>query len=107
MAKSPYNLIPLAEDVVKIEFVSTLVYPENYFLKDLLKHIENNNAIKIIYLDFKECDFVDSSSIGIFIGFIRRVRPRKLKVFFQNASNYIQEIFQVVNLSFLNEDNTP
>ncbi len=78
-----------------------MVYPQNAFLRELLNQFRQNGDLKLITVDFINCQFMDSSTIGMFIAFLRRVERNDLRIRIINVSQHLLEIFEVIRMNSL------
>lgn len=67
-------------------------------VKDLLEKDRSN-----IHLNMKGIDFINSSGLGALVSIMKEVRLRKGRLTLSDLANYVQEIFEITQLSHIFE----
>lgn len=57
----------------------------------------------LIHLDMKEVDFINSSGLGALVSLMKDVRIRKGRLTVSNLAPYVNEIFEITQLSHVFE----
>lgn len=71
-------------------------------LKDEVKSLmdsENN----LIHLNLGEVDFINSSGLGVLVSIMKEIRMNKGRLTLSNLASYVQEIFEITQLSHIFE----
>ena len=71
-------------------------------LKEKVKSLmaENHNTI---HLNLKEVDFINSSGLGVLVSIMKEIRLQKGRLTLSNLASYVQEIFEITQLSHIFE----
>jgi anti-sigma B factor antagonist len=71
-------------------------------LKEQVKILfaKENNAI---HLNLAEVDFINSSGLGALVSVMKETRLRKGRLTLSNLASYVQEIFEITQLSHIFE----
>ena len=69
-------------------------------LKEQIKDHLNNNFINLI-LDLSDVDFINSSGLGTLVSILKNVRIVNGKMVLCNLAQYVQEIFEITQLSHI------
>jgi anti-sigma B factor antagonist len=67
-------------------------------VKDLLEKDRSN-----IHLNMKGIDFINSSGLGALVSIMKEIRLRKGRMTLSDLANYVQEIFEITQLSHIFE----
>lgn len=67
-------------------------------VKDLLEQDRSN-----IHLNMKGIDFINSSGLGALVSIMKEIRLRKGRLTLSDLANYVQEIFEITQLSHIFE----
>ncbi len=82
-------------DVIKIILENE---PKNFNPEILKKECEKNKEIKKIYLDLKNCDFIQSKSIASLLSMKKFAEQAKCNFFLTNVSAGIYDVLELMNL---------
>ena len=71
-------------------------------LKERIKEIfeQEKNSV---HLNLTEVEFINSSGLGALVSIMKEVRLRKGRLTLSNLANYVQEIFEITQLSHIFE----
>lgn len=71
-------------------------------LKEKVKSLmeENNNTI---HLNLSQVDFINSSGLGVLVSIMKEIRLQKGRLTLSNLASYVQEIFEITQLSHIFE----
>jgi anti-sigma B factor antagonist len=73
----------------------------NTLKEEILKHItEGRNRI---LLNLNQIDFVNSSGLGTLVSILKEIRLAKGRMALTNLATYVQEIFEITQLSHIFE----
>lgn len=103
ISKIKSDLFRIDEDkpgFLKITYKSNLVYNNLTKLKKALNHLLEESIDEIVF-DFRNCNLIDSATIGYFVVFLRKLRDRNVRIEFINVSEYVNEIFKVIKINYL------
>ena len=67
-------------------------------VKDLLEKDRSN-----IHLNMKGIDFINSSGLGALVSIMKEIRLKKGRMTLSDLANYVQEIFEITQLSHIFE----
>lgn len=68
-----------------------------------LEQLEANMDVTTLHLDLSEVKFIDSTGVGVIIGFIKRLRSRDGAVYLTATDRYINKVFEIVGINRLAE----
>ncbi len=71
-------------------------------LKDRVKHMFNENK-NSIHLNLEKVEFINSSGLGALVSLMKEARIRKGRLTLSNLASYVQEIFEITQLSHIFE----
>ncbi|MCP4683894.1 MAG: STAS domain-containing protein [bacterium] len=71
-------------------------------LKDQLKQLFANNKTSI-HLNLADVEFINSSGLGALVSIMKEVRLIKGRLTLSNPASYVQEIFEITQLSHIFE----
>ncbi|RKX26626.1 MAG: anti-anti-sigma factor [Candidatus Zixiibacteriota bacterium] len=71
-------------------------------LKENLKKYFEKNATSI-HLNLTEVEFINSSGLGALVSIMKEIRLRKGRLTLSNLASYVQEIFEITQLSHIFE----
>ena len=71
-------------------------------LKDEVKNLMNSEK-NMIHLNLEEVDFINSSGLGVLVSIMKEVRVHKGRITLSNLASYVQEIFEITQLSHIFE----
>ncbi|MGB5106298.1 MAG: STAS domain-containing protein [Candidatus Zixiibacteriota bacterium] len=64
---------------------------------DILRHVANGKSR--IILNLAQVDFINSSGLGTLVSILKEVRLAKGRLVLSNLASYVQEIFEITQLS--------
>ncbi len=67
-------------------------------LKEEIKKICDSGA-KIIHINLKKVEFINSSGLGAFVSIMKQVRSKKGRLTLSNLAAPVREIFEITQLS--------
>ena len=59
--------------------------------------------IYLLHLNLSEVDFINSSGLGVLVSIMKEARLRKGRLTLSNLATYVQEIFEITQLSHIFE----
>lgn len=71
-------------------------------LKDRVKEMFDKN-INSIHLNLENVEFINSSGLGALVSLMKEARIRKGRLTLSNLASYVQEIFEITQLSHIFE----
>lgn len=71
-------------------------------LKDEVKALMGNEKT-LIHMNLKDVDFINSSGLGVLVSIMKEVRLQKGRLTLSNLASYVQEIFEITQLSHIFE----
>lgn len=71
-------------------------------LKDEIKALLDKEQ-KQIHLNLGEVDFINSSGLGVLVSIMKEIRLNKGRLTLSNLASYVQEIFEITQLSHIFE----
>jgi anti-sigma B factor antagonist len=71
-------------------------------LKDEVKALLEANK-NLIHLNLKEVDFINSSGLGALVSLMKEIRVHKGRLTLSNLAPYVNEIFEITQLSHVFE----
>jgi anti-sigma B factor antagonist len=71
-------------------------------LKDAVKSLLDGDK-KLIHLNMKEVDFINSSGLGALVSLMKEIRVHKGRLTLSNLAPYVNEIFEITQLSHVFE----
>ncbi len=71
-------------------------------LKEQIKTLFNDEKIKI-HLNLSDVEFINSSGLGALVSIMKETRLRKGRLSLSNLASYVQEIFDITQLSHIFE----
>ena len=71
-------------------------------LKDEVKALMDKE-MNLIHLNVGEVDFINSSGLGVLVSIMKEVRVQKGRLTLSNLASYVQEIFEITQLSHIFE----
>jgi len=71
-------------------------------LKEQLKRLTQKNIIQV-HLNLSEVEFINSSGLGALVSIMKEVRLQKGRLTLSNLASYVQEIFEITQLSHIFE----
>ena len=69
--------------------------------QEIKKHLEQNHTY--IHLNLSEVEFINSSGLGSLVSIMKEVRLLKGRFTLSNLASYVQEIFEITQLSHIFE----
>ncbi len=89
-------------DVAVLSLTGRLDLANGSTLKDQLKQLFAKNLIHI-HLNLAEVEFINSSGLGALVSIMKEVRLIKGRLTLSNPASYVQEIFEITQLSHIFE----
>jgi len=71
-------------------------------LKEKVKEMFNKNKTSI-HLNLEKVEFINSSGLGTLVSLMKEARIRKGRLTLSNLASYVQEIFEITQLSHIFE----
>jgi anti-sigma B factor antagonist len=71
-------------------------------LKEQVKRLIEKNTIQV-HLNLSEVEFINSSGLGALVSIMKEVRLQKGRLTLSNLASYVQEIFEITQLSHIFE----
>jgi len=71
-------------------------------LKEHLKRLAEKNAVQV-HLNLSEVEFINSSGLGALVSIMKEIRIQKGRLTLSNLASYVQEIFEITQLSHIFE----
>lgn len=71
-------------------------------LKDQVKQLLDKER-NLLHLNLAEVDFINSSGLGVLVSIMKEARLRKGRLTLSNLATYVQEIFEITQLSHIFE----
>ena len=71
-------------------------------LKDEVKALLDKER-NLLHLNLAEVDFINSSGLGVLVSIMKEARLRKGRLTLSNLATYVQEIFEITQLSHIFE----
>ncbi|MFH1700024.1 MAG: STAS domain-containing protein [Candidatus Zixiibacteriota bacterium] len=71
-------------------------------LKESVKSLLDKEH-NLIHLDMKEVDFINSSGLGVMVSIMKKIRVQKGRMTLSNLAPYVNEIFEITQLSHVFE----
>jgi anti-sigma B factor antagonist len=71
-------------------------------LKDEVKALLDKEK-NLLHLNLAEVDFINSSGLGVLVSIMKEVRLRKGRLSLSNLASYVEEIFEITQLSHIFE----
>lgn len=71
-------------------------------LKDEVKALLDKEK-SLLHLNLAEVDFINSSGLGVLVSIMKEVRLRKGRLTLSNLASYVEEIFEITQLSHIFE----
>ena len=71
-------------------------------LKDEVKALMDKE-MNLIHLNLSEVDFINSSGLGVLVSIMKEVRVQKGRLTLSDLASYVQEIFEITQLSHIFE----
>ena len=71
-------------------------------LKDEIKALLDKEK-NLLHLNLSEVDFINSSGLGVLVSIMKEARLRKGRLTLSNLAAYVQEIFEITQLSHIFE----
>ena len=89
-------------NIIETEFYNEII-PEGFISIETMEEFEKSlssliNKNKNIIINFKQTDFIDSSSIGLLIMNLKLVKKKGLKIIFFDLNKSVQETFTIIGL---------
>ena len=71
-------------------------------LKDEIKALTDAECT-LIHLNLCDVDFINSSGLGVLVSIMKEIRIQKGRLTLSNLASYVQEIFEITQLSHIFE----
>ncbi|UCD63439.1 MAG: STAS domain-containing protein [Candidatus Zixiibacteriota bacterium] len=71
-------------------------------LKDQVKDLLSREK-SLLHLNLSHVDFINSSGLGVLVSIMKEARLRKGRLTLSNLASYVQEIFEITQLSHIFE----
>jgi anti-sigma B factor antagonist len=71
-------------------------------LKEHLKRLSEKNIVQA-HLNLAEVEFINSSGLGALVSIMKEIRLQKGRLTLSNLASYVQEIFEITQLSHIFE----
>lgn len=71
-------------------------------LKDEIKALMDKEQ-NMIHFNLAEVDFINSSGLGVLVSIMKEIRVNKGRLTLSNLASYVQEIFEITQLSHIFE----
>lgn len=71
-------------------------------LKEQVKNLMDHEKCTI-HLNLQEVDFINSSGLGVLVSLMKEIRVKKGRLSLSNLASYVQEIFEITQLSHIFE----
>jgi len=90
------------DSVLTLSLKGRLDFSSSSELKEqILEHVKQGK--KNIVLNLDQVDFINSSGLGTLVSILKEVRLAKGKMVLSNLATYVQEIFEITQLSHIFE----
>lgn len=90
------------ENVAVLSLNGRLDLASGSTLKEQLKRLTHKNIIQV-HLNLSEVEFINSSGLGALVSIMKEVRLQKGRLTLSNLASYVQEIFEITQLSHIFE----
>jgi anti-sigma B factor antagonist len=87
-----------AGEVAVLELKGRLDLASGTALKDEIKSLFDGERVAI-HLNLAKVEFINSSGLGTLVSIMKEVRLRKGRLTLSNLASYVQEIFDITQLS--------
>jgi len=71
-------------------------------LKEQVKRLTQSNTTQV-HLNLSEVEFINSSGLGALVSIMKEIRLQKGRLTLSNLASYVQEIFEITQLSHIFE----
>lgn len=89
-------------DVVTLSLKGRLDFANSAQLKEeILRHVADGK--KKLILNLSQVDFINSSGLGTLVSILKEVRLAKGRLVLSNLASYVEEIFEITQLSHIFE----
>ena len=88
------------DDYMALSLTGRLDLNSSAKLKEEIKKFLNEGDLRIM-LDLNQVDFINSSGLGTLVSILKDVRMLKGRMVLCNLANYVQEIFEITQLSHI------
>ena len=88
--------------VVVLKLSGRLDLASGATLKDEIKNLSKSEQT-LIHLNLEEVDFINSSGLGVLVSIMKEIRMQKGRLTLSNLVSYVQEIFEITQLSHIFE----
>ncbi|TYB31624.1 MAG: STAS domain-containing protein [Candidatus Mcinerneyibacterium aminivorans] len=96
------NYEKIEEDIIKINLKGFLDAHTASDFEDLLTKLIDDGNIKFL-VDLNELDYISSTGLGVFMGYIEQIRDKGGDIKFVNVPKNIYKIFSVLGFSTIYE----
>ncbi len=90
------------DDVAVISLNGRLDLASGATLKDHMKQ-QFEKGVTSIHLNLSDVDFINSSGLGALVSIMKEIRLMKGRLTLSNLASYVQEIFEITQLSHIFE----
>ncbi|MCD6249356.1 MAG: STAS domain-containing protein [candidate division Zixibacteria bacterium] len=90
------------ENVAILSLSGRLDLASGATLKEHLKKLTDEKTIQI-HLNLAEVEFINSSGLGALVSIMKEIRLLKGRLTLSNLASYVQEIFEITQLSHIFE----
>lgn len=89
-------------DLVTVSLKGRLDFANSAQLKEeILRHVSNGK--KKLIINLAQVDFINSSGLGTLVSILKEVRVAKGRLVLSNLATYVEEIFEITQLSHIFE----
>lgn len=90
------------ENVAVLSLSGRLDLASGATLKEHLKRLAEKETIQV-HLNLAEVEFINSSGLGALVSIMKEIRLAKGRLTLSNLASYVQEIFEITQLSHIFE----
>ena len=82
-------------DALYVKLSGELDEHHSAFVRTTIDELTDGAAIKRLYIDMSDLDFMDSTGVGVLIGRYKRLKPRGIPIFIQSPPSAVDRVLKL------------
>lgn len=82
-------------DALYVKLCGELDEHHSAYVRATIDELTDANAVKKLYIDMSNLDFMDSTGIGVLIGRYKRLKPRGVLIFIQSPPPAVDKVLKL------------
>lgn len=82
-------------DALYVKLCGELDEHHSAYVRTTIDELTDSSAIRKLYIDMSNLDFMDSTGIGVLIGRYKRLKPRGIPIFIQSPPPAVDKVLKL------------